>query len=574
MTDERFFRLRAICILSALLSFSVLAMCSYARNPESTFQVHVSPGWNLLSLPARVDSASLRTLFPTAISPAFMFNPDVGYEPQDSLPCGFGFWLKFRSCDTVEVQGIAKYTDTIEVVAGWNIIGGLSVPLPVACIQTNPGDLIVSQFFGYLPGTGLQAADTLLPGQGYWVKSGQTGLFVLSDPKSTIATTTVNSNEIGGAGVRLVSCFEDGGIGTGDTLAVRVSREGNQLLLAFDGLDSLRALTLSSPQDGEARVLSVDAQNTALALVFMSPGISTTDSSQFQTTISDIASLPSFALLEDFLVQRLYSMPLSQAIGDSLCDSLLADCLLEFASLHPVRFGQAQFEAVREERNHFELVHTEYPNGHVYLQMRNKSWRYANVVRRDLAYNGTWLGNTTLVDQMGGAIPYSWGCIFTWSCFDPTDAEDDFYFSSDVGSSDLWVISTGWPPSSDVPPPDIQAMEAPWLPSIFHYVALPFIDLFTGASSFIHQAPDWVISTTLAIKIARPGITADHLRDATTTTARRREGINLTSQMASSGQCRAVVGFGNYSALRCQPCALGTCLDNRRSLHEVSPYST
>jgi uncharacterized protein (TIGR02145 family) len=168
-------------IACAMLFLVALALCIAApASAQSTDPIQVGAGWNLLSLPASVGNGSRAFLFPSAVSPAYIFHHPAGYVPQDTLHNETGFWLKFNSPDTLQIAGKSIFEDTIEVRAGWNIIGSLAVPIIAESIQTDPAGIVTSQFFGYVPGVGYHEADTLYPGLGYWVKVNQDGAIVLS----------------------------------------------------------------------------------------------------------------------------------------------------------------------------------------------------------------------------------------------------------------------------------------------------------------------------------------------------------------------------------------------------------
>ncbi|MGA9117539.1 MAG: FISUMP domain-containing protein [Bacteroidota bacterium] len=164
-------------LCAVLLCISAVGL---ARGPESTRPVHAGAGWNLLSVPASVANGSRAFLFPSAVSSAYVFQYPAGYVPQDTLHNGTGFWLKFNTADTVFIEGESVFEDTVEVHAGWNIIGSLSVLIAVDSIKTEPPGIIGSEFFLFRPGVGYEEADTLYPGYGYWVKVNQAGSMVLS----------------------------------------------------------------------------------------------------------------------------------------------------------------------------------------------------------------------------------------------------------------------------------------------------------------------------------------------------------------------------------------------------------
>jgi uncharacterized protein (TIGR02145 family) len=68
--------------------------------------------------------------------------------------------------------------DTIQVSTGWNLIGSLNTGLIPSILSTEPPGIITGSVFGYAPGSGYQAADTLKRGKGYWVKVSQNGIII------------------------------------------------------------------------------------------------------------------------------------------------------------------------------------------------------------------------------------------------------------------------------------------------------------------------------------------------------------------------------------------------------------
>lgn len=227
-----------------LLIFAAIMCCltelTFARKPESVHAVPVSPGWNLMSLPACVTDGNKDILFPSSISPAYIFRTQSGYLAEDTLCHGIGFWLKFTAEDTVYIEGAVLLADTIEVQAGWNLIGSLSMPMAVGAIQSEPPGIINSQFFGYTPGAGYDAVDTLQPAHGYWVKVSQEGSLILQGagmpcpgiPNVDYAGKTYNTVQIGS------QCWlrENLDIGTMIQGAVYQSNNGTVEKYCFDDI--------------------------------------------------------------------------------------------------------------------------------------------------------------------------------------------------------------------------------------------------------------------------------------------------------------------------------------------------
>jgi hypothetical protein len=138
--------------------------------------IAVKQNWNLVSVPSAVADRRKSTLFPTATSQAFAFTP-AGYEQKDTLTGEAGYWIKFPADEIVAVPGVPVYSDTVGVIAGWNIVGSVSAPIPAAAIR-GVGTTIISPFYGY--DGGYAVADSLLPGRGYWVKVMAAGELILS----------------------------------------------------------------------------------------------------------------------------------------------------------------------------------------------------------------------------------------------------------------------------------------------------------------------------------------------------------------------------------------------------------
>jgi hypothetical protein len=90
---------------------------------------------------------------------------------------GRGYWIKFNASGTSAITGMPLEADTINVKAGWNLIGSISVQVPVDAvtpINTN----ISSSFYGYE--NGYATASTIDPGKSYWVKVSNDGTLILS----------------------------------------------------------------------------------------------------------------------------------------------------------------------------------------------------------------------------------------------------------------------------------------------------------------------------------------------------------------------------------------------------------
>jgi hypothetical protein len=146
----------------------------------STVGVPLITGWNMISNPVTraANTDSVRQLYPNSVSPhAFRFDPAMGYQQTFTMENGPGFWSNFPGPEENSITGGTRIRDTIAVMAGWNLIGSISIPALVDSIIQIPSDIVSSSYFGF---SGFYAAaDTLQPGKAYFVKTSQAGQLIL-----------------------------------------------------------------------------------------------------------------------------------------------------------------------------------------------------------------------------------------------------------------------------------------------------------------------------------------------------------------------------------------------------------
>ncbi|HTK82221.1 MAG TPA: FG-GAP-like repeat-containing protein, partial [Bacteroidota bacterium] len=148
------------------------------------------PRWQLISLPFSHADMHTSLLFPTAVTNAFGFSPNTGYQVQDVLANGAGYWVKFPTEDfPTPSSGGTLGSATRHVMQGWNLLGSISQQIDASQITSQPPGMITSQFFQY--DGSYQTSATIDPGRGYWVKVNQEGDLTISsteigDPASRI----------------------------------------------------------------------------------------------------------------------------------------------------------------------------------------------------------------------------------------------------------------------------------------------------------------------------------------------------------------------------------------------------
>jgi GH18 family chitinase len=164
-------------------------VCNFGAYTSNALEINLNNGWNIISLPLKVQDPRSSVLFPTATSGAFIFNG--ANILVDSLKNGLGFFMKFSANHKIWLAGNSIINDTIAVKIGWNLLGSISHPVPVNIISSNPPGIISSSFWVY--NNTYRYADTIQPGLGYWVKVSEPGKIILQNP-SLVSGTDVNYN--------------------------------------------------------------------------------------------------------------------------------------------------------------------------------------------------------------------------------------------------------------------------------------------------------------------------------------------------------------------------------------------
>jgi len=146
--------------------------------------------WNLLSLPVTLPSYGRSAIFGTSTSKAFYY--EGTYVPSDTLAHGLGFWLKFNASAADNIPGSPILDDTIAVKNKWNIIGSIGIPIPIGQITTSPPGIITSNFFRY--NGGYVVTDTIVPGNGYWVRVNADGQLVFQSTTALPKHVTISQD--------------------------------------------------------------------------------------------------------------------------------------------------------------------------------------------------------------------------------------------------------------------------------------------------------------------------------------------------------------------------------------------
>jgi len=164
------------CVISDtnILTFEIINVSTISQAYIITKQ------WSMISLPVTVSDRRKTILFPTSNSLAFYFYQF--YREATLFDYGKGYWLKFNNPQTVVVKGLARLSDTISVIQGWNMIGSISSPVNTSSIISQPPGIIASAFFGFE--RGYKVVDSLEASKAYWVNVNANGTIILSSSET------------------------------------------------------------------------------------------------------------------------------------------------------------------------------------------------------------------------------------------------------------------------------------------------------------------------------------------------------------------------------------------------------
>ncbi|WP_103029004.1 T9SS type A sorting domain-containing protein [Salinibacter altiplanensis] len=174
-----------------------------------TRAITLAEGWNFVSVPVASD-ASFDTLFPEC-SGGFLYVPGEGYTSiagGEPLAAGTGAAVECQPDSTTVTGEVAS--SSIEVKAGWNLIGGLDDTVSVSAVATSPAAILTSEVFRLPAGEGYTSTPVLRPGEGYWVKAAEAGTIDVSGAKGTLVDGPETSGD-GPADVTRLSIVDAGG---------------------------------------------------------------------------------------------------------------------------------------------------------------------------------------------------------------------------------------------------------------------------------------------------------------------------------------------------------------------------
>jgi hypothetical protein len=156
--------------------------------------VEVAAGWDLASVPVSAPDADFATLLPQC-GRGFTFRAADGHQPISPGDPVFPGEGVFADCEggTSTFTGRVPDTATVNVEAGWNLVGPHVDSVDASAIESDPAGIVSSKYYGL--DQGYTAAETLVPGEGYWVRADESGTLTLAAGTGSKADRALAENE-------------------------------------------------------------------------------------------------------------------------------------------------------------------------------------------------------------------------------------------------------------------------------------------------------------------------------------------------------------------------------------------
>lgn len=143
---------------------------------QSTIPMAFASGWNMFSVPLVAADMTAATICSGANSNVFGYGTS-GYTSATTLGNGKGYWVRYPSASSYNMNGSPVSGNTVALAAGWNMIGPYNWNATVSGITTIPAGIINSSFFEY--NNGYVQATMLQKTKGYWVRTSAAGTMTL-----------------------------------------------------------------------------------------------------------------------------------------------------------------------------------------------------------------------------------------------------------------------------------------------------------------------------------------------------------------------------------------------------------
>jgi hypothetical protein len=238
----------------------------------------------------------------------------------------------------------------------------------------------------YLQGLSAAAITTWLAGCGGSGSGGSGGGAAGPVIADTKITGSLNASQIGGTQLKVFSVIDGMVDVVSGSFTTKASEEVAQALLVTDGSQKLRAMFIHVA----GRPMTADATSTALAIVFLTPGLSTLDKETARSRLQAIQAAPGFPAFLQLLQAAMptqdlptaLAVPAIRAARDVVVGQVLAPIesrVLERAE-KAVNQSQSDGYVVLKKDDTSSAIQLK-------IQLANEGYRFVKVVRKE-DFNG------------------------------------------------------------------------------------------------------------------------------------------------------------------------------------------
>jgi uncharacterized protein (TIGR02145 family) len=313
----------------------------------------------------------------------------------------------------------------------------------------------------------------------------------------------INTTEIGGSDLKLISSRDDESPLHDGSFNTIVSKQNVQLLFVEDTNSELRALAISIPNGYNTDELQISNYSTALSLIFISPGIITSNVEDAQKTVDNIITLSSFVTFQAFLKNNLKSTSLNKIVIEDTYNSLLRSCISEYYDA----YSSKSTETTKSDLNWINDIALDEVNPPIKYELHNRALRCVNLIQRDLNQDGGEVDCKALIVGLNGGPKFSYGSLITLGFFwKHTTEQFDYEPKETTTQSEFWIAGLGWKEATLNPPESVIGMGNANVETVLNYIIFPVIELIWGIEGLCDIPTDdmkvFVASLKLLLKDA------------------------------------------------------------------------
>ncbi len=216
-----------------------------------------------------------------------------------------------------------------------------------------------------------------------------------------------------------------------------------QVVYVLDEDYSARGMTLSLPGPAGAEVMPANARTTALATLYISPGIIGATRAEAEVSINAITSLACFPGLVQLFEGRLPTDVLRSVVNQPDVAAALTACAVEYwTQANGTGLSRASLAAGNFTTSGggvtFNVQNSQ-------MTISNAGWRHVSIHRRNRAADGSYSGWTQVTEVMKGATQASLNTIFSLTQVGTPTVFTDAGFSSNPGPTvEYWYQGLGF----------------------------------------------------------------------------------------------------------------------------------